>query len=495
MPGFDLEEIDWKNPDVNKLFEVLTEKFDQMDKQMKDLQKDNQLKDVESKQVIAENKQVIAENKQVITENKQLKEEIVQLKKLIAKLQKKKTRSSHVSSYNTREYKGYPEIKKQKTQPKYTQQDHETTDVIVDHKFCPSCGNPLADSSSKYTRNGESIIDGKWSGVNMTIVGRYCKKCARMQYAKPIDFMPEEHFSITIMARISAMRNLTISYGKIQKLLQMFYGKNIAISTLEKLDARVSKCLEPVYYSLLDEIVKAKILGGDETGWYLNGKLCWAWVFHSIYTVVYHISQSRSKMVSETFLKDFEGILMGDSHPGWSVADILQKCLLHYFRDMYRTLEKNDKKEFQSFFDELYKILKSAIKLGKKHDTVQDIAKGSITKLQKRINALATGTYEDTDCLRYVKRLKREGNSLLTFLKYDGVPYHNNASEQAMRIFAIMRKIFYGSRSERGLKTTEIRQSIFATCERRDVNPYHFVKEYLRGNIKEIPMPKVTVAA
>ncbi len=481
LPGFDLEGIDWKNPDVNRLFEVLTEKFDQMDKQIKDLQKDNHLKDVKSEQVIAE--------------NKQLKEEMVQLKKLIAKLQKKKTRSSHVSSYNTREYKGYPKIKKQKTQPKYTQQESETNNLTIDHKFCPQCGNALADSSSKYTRNGESIIDGKWSNVNMTIVGRYCKKCAQMQYAKPVDFLSNEKFSITIMARISTMRHLTISYGKIQKLLQMFYGKNMAISTLERLDAQASKCLEPLYYSLLDEITKAKIVGGDETGWYLNGKLCWAWVFHSIYTVVYHISQSRSKMVSETFLKDFEGILMGDSHPGWSVADILQKCLLHYFRDMYRTLEKNDKKEFQSFFDELYKILKSAIKLGKKHDTVQDIAKGSITKLQKRINALATGTYEDEDCLIYVKRLKREGNSLLTFLKYDGVPYHNNASEQAMRIFAIMRKVFYGSRSEKGLKTTEIRQSIFATCERRDVNPYPFVKEYLRGNIKEIPMPKVTVAA
>ncbi len=74
MPGFDLEEIDWRNSNVNKLFEVLTEKFDQMDKQMKDLQKDNHLKDVKSEQVLAE-------NKQVITENKQLKEEIVQLKK------------------------------------------------------------------------------------------------------------------------------------------------------------------------------------------------------------------------------------------------------------------------------------------------------------------------------------------------------------------------------------------------------------------------------
>ncbi|MXZ93906.1 MAG: transposase, partial [Cenarchaeum sp. SB0661_bin_35] len=34
--------------------------------------------------------------------------------------------------------------------------------------------------------------------------------------------------------------------------------------------------------------------------------------------------------------------------------------------------------------------------------------------------------------------IKREGEQLLTFLKHKGVPYHNNTSERALRIFALM---------------------------------------------------------
>ncbi len=59
-----------------------------------------------------------------------------------------------------------------------------------------------------------------------------------------------------------------------------------------------------------------------------------------------------------------------------------------------------------------------------------------------------------------------------------------------MRIFAIMRKIFYCNHSEREPKTIEIRESICVTCEKRGVNPYQFIMDYLQGNMKEIPMPK-----
>ena len=80
-----------------------------------------------------------------------------------------------------------------------------------------------------------------------------------------------------------------------------------------------------------------------------------------------------------------------------------------------------------------------------------------VPTFEQPLDALATGTYEDPDCNRYAKRLRREGSSLPTFPMHEDVPYHNNASEQALRAFAIMRKIFHGSRSERGLKTAEIR--------------------------------------
>ena len=80
-----------------------------------------------------------------------------------------------------------------------------------------------------------------------------------------------------------------------------------------------------------------------------------------------------------------------------------QKCLLHYFRDMYRTAEKNVSSEFNLFFMELYGILKDAIA------TRGYGSEGAVESLKYRIQCIISKEYEDKDSLRYVKRLKRGG--------------------------------------------------------------------------------------
>ena len=109
-----------------------------------------------------------------------------------------------------------------------------------------------------------------------------------------------------------------------------------------------------------------------------------------------------------------------------------------------------------------------------------------IQRLEERLACLINGTYSDSDCKRYIKRLKRESTHLFTFLRHD-IEYHNNTSERALRLFAVMRKMLYGSRSERGLETTETMATIYATCQLRRVNPYHFIIDYLNGRINSIP--------
>ena len=113
-----------------------------------------------------------------------------------------------------------------------------------------------------------------------------------------------------------------------------------------------------------------------------------------------------------------------------------------------------------------------------------------IDNLLNRIGGLTAGSYKDKDCTRYVKRLRRERNQLFTFLAREGVPYHNNAGERVLRIFALMRKVCYGSRSIRGIQTTEILATIYATCGLRGINPYEFMVDYLSGRQKPIPLPE-----
>ncbi|MXZ93551.1 MAG: transposase, partial [Cenarchaeum sp. SB0666_bin_15] len=111
--------------------------------------------------------------------------------------------------------------------------------------------------------------------------------------------------------------------------------------------------------------------------------------FITSHTVLFHLSASRSKMVPETILEGFDGIIVGDSHSSWNdIGEEKQRCLLHYFRDMYRTLSKNDSPEYKQLFTELHSILKDAIELWEEHPE-SPVPEQSINKLQNRINTLA----------------------------------------------------------------------------------------------------------
>ena len=75
----------------------------------------------------------------------------------------------------------------------------------------------------------------------------------------------------------------------------------------------------------------------------------------------------------------------------------------------------------------------------------------AVVGLRYRMHRLLSKEYEGKDCLRYVKQLKREGDSLFTFITHD-VEYHNTVSERALKKFSAYRQILYGSRTAAGAR-------------------------------------------
>ena len=126
---------------------------------------------------------------------------------------------------------------------------------------------------------------------------------------------------------------------------------------------------EPLYEDLKKEMHNNTAVYGDETGWYVNGARYWVWVFVGKDQAAFIIDKSRKRKVALSILEEFDGIVVSDSFGAWNrIGGMQQKCLLHYFRDMYRTKEKNSGPEFSRFFSTLYHILKDAIGRKKGHN-------------------------------------------------------------------------------------------------------------------------------
>ena len=392
------------------------------------------------------------------------------------------------SSYNVRKFTGYPRPKSTaRSEDNLPRRDHVVHEMMTaDELVCRTCGSTLSRPTATYSKTTEDLINYQWQETVWEITRRYCKKCRRQQTALTEGVLPNEHYGINIMAQTATLRCMVDSFGKIRKLFRMFHGVRIPKSTLNHFCDKVASELDPLYQQIKRDLNTGRLVNGDTTGWFINGQGRHVWVFVGKDTdgkasVLFEIDESAGKKVPMAVLEDFKGIVGSDSDGSWNhVGTMHQKCLLHYFRDMYRTAEKNVSSEFNLFFMELYGILKDAIA------TRGYGSEGAVESLKYRIQCIISKEYEDKDSLRYVKRLKREGKSLFTFIIND-VDYHNNVSERALRTFAEARKILYGNRSEDGARRTKILMSVYATCEQRGVNFYQFVQDYLAGRIKTIP--------
>ena len=63
-----------------------------------------------------------------------------------------------------------------------------------------------------------------------------------------------------------------------------------------------------------------------------------------------------------------------------------------------------------------------------------------------------------------------------TFLRRPGVPPTKNQVEQCLRHLVIYRKIYFGTRSDNGLKTHSILPSLVQTARRQGVPPREFLQ-------------------
>ena len=402
-------------------------------------------------------------------------------------------------SYNVREYKGYP-----RPEPLPAGDAAPRREVVIrrtataDDTFCRRCGGILSKPTATYEKVTEDLADRRWQGTEWTVTRRYCRRCGRQQTSLADGVLPGEHYGIDIMSQVATLRCMIDSFEKIRTIIRLFYGGQIPRSTLNHFCDVVAAGYEPLYEEMKNELNRYVTVSGDDTGWFVNGERRHVWVFvgHGAGmdpTAVFDITESRGMDVPKGVLGKYGGTILSDSHGAWNhVGARHQKCLLHYFRDMYRTLEKNGSNEFSIFFIRLYCILKDAMSAG---GTAGDL-EAEAGNLEARVDQLISMEYRDKDCIRYVKRLRREKGHLFTFLLYD-VDYHNNISERALRDFAEFRKILYGNRSEKGAERTKILMSVYATCELRGVNFYQFTKDYLAGKITAIPAGRkaATVAA
>ena len=109
---------------------------------------------------------------------------------------------------------------------------------------------------------------------------------------------------------------------------------------------------------------------------------------------------------------------------------------------------------------------------------------------ESRLKALIQDVIEEgpanADIERIIKRFKKHGPCLFTYLEHSDITPDNNAAEREIRPFVVQRKISGNFISPEVMKIYSIHMSLYRTCKRNKVNYEEVIIPLLKGDTTEV---------
>ncbi|MGZ6368153.1 MAG: TM0106 family RecB-like putative nuclease [Ktedonobacteraceae bacterium] len=350
-------------------------------------------------------------------------------------------------------------------------------------EVCPHDNEPLRPTEHLSKRVIIDLVVTK-NGMRKTIteyVGSqgYCAKCKRFYSPPEIrKFSSNQIYGYQFQAWLVYQRvALRMTYESIAEMVtEQFHEKmswSYTILAIENLSISYAETEQGIIRHLLE----SPFLHADETPITIKGTKQYVWTFTTDKYVIFKLSKTREATIAYEFLKDYHGILITDFYSGYdSIACRQQKCWVHLIRDLNDDLWKCPfDSEYETFVSEVRNLIVSIMEAVQKYG----LKKRHLQKFMQNVNAFYTKEitgklYTSELVIKCQKRFIRYRDSLFTFLVYDGIPWHNNTAERALRHIAKQQQIsmnFHEATTHHYLRLLGIRQ----TCRFQNKSFFRFL--------------------
>lgn len=372
-------------------------------------------------------------------------------------------------------------------------------------QLCPCCGGPLQRCNRTRTRITEDLPETLQPVViEHTIHRDYCPRCRK--HVEPV--VPDALPHATLGHRMVGFTGwchygLGVTIDQLIDILQFHLQTRLSAGGLVAIWQRLADVLTPWYEQIAQQARSSAHLHADETGWRVQGQTCWLWCFANGQVCYYMIDRCRGSPVLHKFFGDaFDGILL---HDFWSAYESInvgdrQYCLVHLLRE----LEKVDQQraagpgpaairhgdgDWNAFAKTLRRLIRDGIRLRKRSDFTPQKYQSRILRIGRRLDDFIAADCPDADARRLLKRLRRTGDHLFTFLDYPSIPFENNLAERMIRPAVILRKNSQSNRSDRGARTQAILMSVYRTLKLRGHDPLQTIENTLRTYLETAMLP------
>ncbi|MDP2159414.1 MAG: IS66 family transposase [Flavobacterium sp.] len=350
----------------------------------------------------------------------------------------------------------------------------DNPDIIIDlsPNYCNDCGCCLEST--------EAHLEAKRQEVDIppihTIIKEYrqyskeCPQCGhhqRSSFPKHISNNIQYGPNVTSLISYFSVYQY-IPFRRLKELFSHIFNLDLSEGTIDNILKRMSIKAQPYYDKIRELILQLKQAGSDETSVIINGIKFWIWVWQSKFLTYLTLSESRGmKAIDSVFPDGLEKAILNTDR--WAAqlktkAAGHQLCVPHLLREL-KFIEEVDKIDWATRFKE---FLKKGLEL-KKQQLEYSRDNPILIQLEEELDKLLQENipkdiYRNT--YKFQKSLKKNRDSILTFLYHKEVPADNNGSERAIRNVKVKQKI--SGQFKTGGQIFCVLRSIIDTCKKND---------------------------
>lgn len=354
-------------------------------------------------------------------------------------------------------------------------------------ELCPHCQAVLM----KLMRHARIVEDLTSSNVEVTQFNTrsgYCINCdrrveSRAAHQPPAADVPHGQIGINALALGVMLRvRQRLPFRQISQVFAKMAGLKVSAGGLVKQIKRVARWLQSEYQELILKMRASEVIHADETGWRIDGKNAWTWVFTQPLLTLFVTDKSRGgKVIRDILGEAFGGQVVCDFYGAYDGLDCeKQRCLTHLLREIKQQGEKDQRFAEDAWVVRLKRWCKDAMACKRKWKVLGDPEyERRARRIEDRLDRLIQIEPEHLQAKRLCKRLKKYRPELTRFLWDEQLEPTNNPAERALRPMVVARKITGGSRSEPHAQAWAKLSSLLATQEQNGKNVLEETKKLL----------------
>ena len=329
--------------------------------------------------------------------------------------------------------------------------------------ICPICNESVGKAVDTVIKYTEDIDLRPRPLVTKNIITRHwCGHCE--MYIKSPDIPPIKRIGPKAMGYILYARyRLRLPMERIKESLLDLYSFEISEGEIVAVLKDAEELFGKDYEAITVLIQEAEAVYADETGWRMDGKNWWLWVFTTPTGTKYVIEDTRGKGIPEKILGNKEDrVIISDGYGAYkNIPGDKQQCWVHLLRAA--------RLHSLTLYSDLVILYKKLLL-----ELEKPLLKRNKVAFQKRMSELIEKKYQEPTAEKVKTRMRNHQSFLFTCLDHENILPENNTAERAIRPQVVMRKIFGGSRSKAGASAHAVNSSVIDTTLKRNPDSNFF---------------------